>query len=190
MWHPGCRGSVACYLGGWWCSNAKEESHTRQVFRARTRLRRRAIFGSAGGAGSYTANRVQGREIVQSRGGVLKKLKACRNLSEPSWQAACRHAARNGGWNWCDVVQVLERDVLAVGQPPVARLSRVTVALSTCGNFCWLLRSLILDLSSERHHKKQSGTLTMQRVMLTNALVKPCSKSTGSRACGVRTTEA
>ena len=60
---------------------------------------------------------------MQSRGGVLKKLKAGRDpkiagwLAEPVWQAACRHvasadvvqAATKVGWDWWDVVHELER---------------------------------------------------------------------------------
>ena len=57
-------------------------------FRARTRWRRLGIVVSAGGAGF--AKRVQGltgrcRGILQSRGGVLKKLKAGRNPKDGGW---------------------------------------------------------------------------------------------------------
>ena len=87
-WRPVCSGSGACCPGSWWSSNAsrgRREPHT-PSFRARTRWRRRAIFGSAG----VTAQRVKG---LASPDGELRKLKGARNpkdgrwLAEPTWLA-------------------------------------------------------------------------------------------------------
>ena len=47
---------AAWEAGGLPTRAAEEENHTRQVFAQRTRWRRRAIFGSAGGAGSTPRN--------------------------------------------------------------------------------------------------------------------------------------
>ena len=86
--------------------------------------------------GFYTAQRVKGlagrcRGIVQSRGGVLRKLKDgrkakdCGWLAEPIWHALRRNAAdavqaavTQAGWDWCEVVHELERDGRGADQPP------------------------------------------------------------------------
>ena len=104
------------------------------------------VGGWVEGGGGREGERERGREgerergggwlvgccgIVQSRGGVLRKLTG-RNpkdggwLAEPIWQAVCPRAASVDvvkaatvvGWEWCDVVHELERDVLGVGQHP------------------------------------------------------------------------
>ena len=80
--------------------------------------------------GFSTAQRVKGlagrcRGVVQSHGGVLKKLKDGRKpkdgrwLAEPTYHAVGRAdvvqvAATETGWDWCDSVDELERGGLGV----------------------------------------------------------------------------
>ena len=87
--------------------------------------------------GFYTAQRVKGlarqcRGAVQSRGGVLKKLKGGRNPKDEHWLAEpTRHvvqvAATETGRHWRDVVSELERDGLGVDQSQARHESHVSL---------------------------------------------------------------
>ena len=139
----GCRGSAVC-AGRGPCT---------QSSRARTRRRRLATLGSAGGAAS---TRVQGlagrcRGIVQSRGGVStgsrqapKELRLRVGQRGVTWLF---YSARDEGWDWCDVVHERERDLLGAEESPQRHSSMR------------LLLSLMRGLSSESHHKQEAAAM-------------------------------
>ena len=78
------------------------------------------------------------RGVVQSRSGVLRKLKNFRNrrdrrwLAEPTLHAMGRAdevqvAATDAGWDWRDVVDELERDGLGVDHSQARHESHVSL---------------------------------------------------------------
>ena len=78
------------------------------------------------------------RGVVQSRGGVLKKLKDGRSpkdgrwLVEPTWHAGGRAdvvqvTATETAWDWRDIVDELERDGLGVDQSQARHESHVSL---------------------------------------------------------------